>query len=320
MKILSSLCAIAVLTTATATVNAQKVDTVVGGLNNPCGIAIQPETGTIFVADSGAGRIVKIVEGKLHNVVTDFPIDVYGKGPKFNIGPLGIGFLGKNTLVVGGGGNIDDKERLRVYDVSGGTKKAADMVASFGLKANEDLKAEGNYYGVAVMDSGIFVTCNGDDTEGWIAKANHKKGKVKNFKRFIASKEATEVDAPVAVTNNKKGELVVGQMGEISIPEDGLVTIYNAKSGKMISNHEVGLSDITALAYGKNGKLYATDFNWLDTKKGGLFVVDLEGEDSEKVVGLDKPTAIAVGKDGAMYITVIGTGDDNPGKVVKVSW
>ena len=317
MRILSSLCAVAVLATSISAVKADaKVETVVGSLNNPCGIAIQPETGTIFVADSGAGRIVKIVDGKLQNVVTDFPIDVYGKGPKYNIGPLGIGFLGKNTLIVGGGGNIDDKERLRVYDVSGGAKKASDMVAGFGLKANADLKAEGNYYGVAVLDSGIFVTCNGDDTKGWVAKANHKKGKVKNFKRFIASKEATEVDAPVAITSDSKGNVVVGQMGEISIPEDGLVTFYNAKSGKMTANYETGLNDITGLAYSKSGKLYATDFSWLDTKKGGLFVVNLEDEEADKVVALDKPTAMVFGADGALFITIIGS---NGGSVVKVS-
>jgi len=308
---------VAVLATSISAVKADaKVETVVGSLNNPCGIAIQPETGTIFVADSGAGRIVKIVDGKLQNVVTDFPIDVYGKGPKYNIGPLGIGFLGKNTLIVGGGGNIDDKERLRVYDVSGGAKKASDMVAGFGLKANADLKAEGNYYGVAVLDSGIFVTCNGDDTKGWVAKANHKKGKVKNFKRFIASKEATEVDAPVAITSDSKGNVVVGQMGEISIPEDGLVTFYNAKSGKMTANYETGLNDITGLAYSKSGKLYATDFSWLDTKKGGLFVVNLEDEEADKVVALDKPTAMVFGADGALFITIIGS---NGGSVVKVS-
>ena len=33
-----------------------KVEEVLGGLTNPCGIAIQPETGHVFVSDSAAGR------------------------------------------------------------------------------------------------------------------------------------------------------------------------------------------------------------------------------------------------------------------------
>ncbi|MEQ1904867.1 MAG: hypothetical protein ABL888_11835, partial [Pirellulaceae bacterium] len=35
---------------------------IVDNLLAPCGIAIQPETGVVFVADSGNGRIIRIVE------------------------------------------------------------------------------------------------------------------------------------------------------------------------------------------------------------------------------------------------------------------
>lgn len=35
-----------------------KVETVYEGLNNPWGVATQPETGTIFVADSGDLKVV----------------------------------------------------------------------------------------------------------------------------------------------------------------------------------------------------------------------------------------------------------------------
>ncbi len=64
-----------------------KVETILSDLDNPCGIAIQPETGVVFVADSGASKVVKVVGGKAEPVVTDFPVDIYGKGPKYNIGP-----------------------------------------------------------------------------------------------------------------------------------------------------------------------------------------------------------------------------------------
>lgn len=64
-----------------------KVETVVGGLTNPCGVAVQPETGVVFISDSGAGRVVRVVDGKLEAVITGFPKDVYGKGPMYDIGP-----------------------------------------------------------------------------------------------------------------------------------------------------------------------------------------------------------------------------------------
>ena len=54
---------------------------------------------------SGAGRIVRIElsTGKVEDVITGFKQDVYGKGPMYDIGPLGLAFLDANTLVVGGG-------------------------------------------------------------------------------------------------------------------------------------------------------------------------------------------------------------------------
>ncbi len=63
------------------------MNVLVEGLDNPSGIAVQPETGVVFVSDSGAARIVKIVDGKIEPVVVEFKTDVYGKGPKYNIGP-----------------------------------------------------------------------------------------------------------------------------------------------------------------------------------------------------------------------------------------
>ena len=325
--------AIAVLMSLLAASSSQadvKTETVVGKLTNPCGVAVQPGTGHVFVADSGAKRVIRVVDGKAEDVIVDFPLDVYGKGPMFDIGPLGLAFVDADTLVIGGGGNVDDKELLRVYTVpKAGSPaiKASDMKASFGLEANEDLKAEGNYYGVAVGKGGIYVTCNGDDTKGWVAKADVKKNEVSNFRRFIATKEATEVDAPVAVTMSPRGEVVVGQMGEITVPEDGLLTFYNAKEGKMLLNLETGLSDITGLAYSpKNGLLYATDFAWPGTDKAGLFRLDKDGQKKKvsikvkQVTKLDKPTALAFAKDGTLYVTVIETVEgNNEGKLLKIA-
>ena len=52
-------------------------------------------------------RVLRIVDGNSQPVIVDFPLDVYGKGPQYRIGPLGLAFAGKNVLVVGGGGQPD---------------------------------------------------------------------------------------------------------------------------------------------------------------------------------------------------------------------
>lgn len=333
MRMLGILIGLAFL--AVTTVLAAEPTTVIEGLNNPCGVAIQPGTGDIFVADSGAARIVRISEGKLSEVIIDFPIDVYGKGPKYNIGPLGLAFLNKDTLVVGGGGLKDDKEMLRVYAVpaAGSDPIGADaMVKSFTLKPEGAEKGEGNFYALAVTGNAIYVTSNGDDTKGWVAKADLNGTEVGPFgvEHGIATKEKTNVDAPVGITISPEGLIVVGQMGEISSPYDGLLTFYNTQ-GEMLMNLETGLSDITAVAYsskvkGKKRQLYALDFAWSNPSEGGLFQlisVDSETVEPKEIAKLDKPTAMAFAEDGTLYITVIGTAqegsDAQPGKLLKIA-
>ncbi|MEO8494537.1 MAG: hypothetical protein ABI614_05680 [Planctomycetota bacterium] len=330
----SILGSIALLTVALAPAWADHhITTVVDGLDNPAGVAIQPETGDLFVSDSGASRVIRVVDGKAQDVITGFPVDVYGKGPMYNIGPLGLLFLDKDTLVVGGGGLLDGAELLRVYKVPAAGEPAitADkMAASFNLAENDDVKGEGNFYGLAATGSHVYVTCNGDDTKGWVARATIADGTLTGFERFLATKEATEVDAPVAATLSPRGELVIGQMGEITVPGDGLLTFYNAHTGKLLLNLPTGLSDITALAYSPkghpDGQLYATDFNWTNTKEGGLFQLIRKEDDgkqsieAKKIESLDKPTAMVFGADGSLYITVIGTGegDAKGGKLLKI--
>lgn len=312
-----------------------KVETVLGGLSNPCGIAVQPETGIVFVSDSATGRIVRIVDGKAEVVVAGSAKDVYGKGPKYDIGPLGLAFKDKNTLVVGDGGYLDGNECVRIYNVPEVGKAALDyekdVAVKLGPLAEEgEVKPEGNLYGVAVTAAGIYCTCNGDDTKGWVSMSEIVGGKYSPLKRFIATKPAVEVDAPVAITVSPQGDIVIGQMGEINKPKDGLLTFYQAKSGQKLLNLETGLYDITGLAYSPKGLLYATDFAWMATGEGGLYRLDKDSKDGKtslkttKIAGLDKPTALAFGPDGTLYVTVIGATAEGEtagknGAVVKIA-
>ena len=304
-----------------------KGELVLEGLNNPCGLAFQPETATLFIADSGNHKVVKLVDGKAVDAITDFPGDVYGKGPMVNIGPLGLLFLDKNTLVVGGGGLPDGEELLRVYTLpeDGSAIKADAMSASFPLAASGELKGEGNFYALAATGDGIYVTCNGDDTKGWVSKATVNGNAVSGFERYLATKEATEVDAPVGITISPDGYLVVGQMGEINVPGDSLITFYDAASKEMLLNVKTGLNDIAAVTYSKRGQMYVLDYAWADPTQGGLFQV-LEDNNSEtgvrtkKITALDKPTAMAFDASGNLYVTVIGVAADgnSQGQLIKI--
>ncbi len=147
------------------------------------------------------------------------------------------------------------------------------MKSSYKLAASDDIKGEGNFYALAKTDDAIYVTCNGDDTKGWVSKAAYKGSDVSSFERYLETKTATEVDAPVGITVSPRGELVVGQMGEITVPNDSMLTFYDAASKTKLLNLKTNLHDITAVAYSPRGQMYVLDFAWADTKQGGLFQI-----------------------------------------------
>ena len=307
---------------------------VLAGLLNPTGVAVQPGTGHVFIADSGALRVLRVDPANAasaQSAIKGFPKDIYGKGPMYDIGPLGLLFTDKSTLVVGDGGQPDGSELVRVYSLPADGKviTADDQKQKLGPIAAgaESGKGEGNFYAIASTGKAIYVTCNGDDTKGWIAKADITKDGFGELKPFIATKVATSVDAPVGITTDKKGQLVVGQMGEINVPTDSLLTIYDSASSKLVANGTTGLYDIAGLAYSpKTGKLYAVDYAWMDSTKGGLYRLDVtqDGEKltvkTELISKLDKPTALSFSDSGTLFVTQIGTSKsegERPGSLVK---
>ena len=303
-------------------------------LQNPSGVAVDPATGHVFVSSRwGVYRYdpAKHTEDvskleKLNVAVAGYDTDIYGKGPKYNIGPLGVAIKG-TWLIVGDGSRPDGDELVRVYDIKPEMKAddtfLGEDAAAFTLgpvKAGDlSEKGEGNFYGVTVIGDNIYVTANGDDTKGWVLKSEIKENTPGELTGFVATKEALEVDAPAAITSTPDGsELVVSQMGEVNVPGDSLLTFYNPADGKLIRSLETGLSDIVGLAYSpKSKKLYATEFSWVDTTKGALYRLDIEGEKVTpvKILDLDKPTGLAFDKEGnTLYVAVFGSSEKPEGE------
>lgn len=296
-------------------------------LDNPSGVAVHPVTGAIFITSrQGVFRYVPAVR-KIYMEIDGFPTDEYGKGPKYSIGPLGCTLWGNDRLIVPDGSQKDGEEVIRIYKITdeppAKSRNAGDTEFVLGPikgSAEGNYKGEGNYYAAVVWNDTIYATANGDDTKGWIVASKIADGKPGELTGAIATKEATETtDAPVAITVSPDGSsLVVGQMGEVNVPGDSLLTFYD-KEGKLTKKLKTGLNDITGLAYSpKTGKLYATDFAWAEEIKmnGGLFELVIEGDEvkPKKLRSLDRPTALAFDKDGALYITVFGSGVDTGDK------
>lgn len=294
-----------------------KPEVVLDGLKNPTGVAVQPETGIPFVAESGAGQIVRVIEGEKEVVVGGFPTDEYGMGPVYQIGPLGLAFLNKERLVVGDGSLPDGQEIVRVFQVPEPGKDsitADDAVQKTNpLAADGDTPGEGNFYGVAVDAQAIYVTANGDDAKGWVARAAVENENLGELTRYIATKEQVNVDAPAPIVITPRREILVGQMGEITDAKDSLITFYDQQSKSVLLNLPTELHDLVGLAYSpETGRLYAVDFSWADPSQGALYRLDAvrrEGKQAVKAVkliALPRPTSLAFAPSGELYITVFG--------------
>ncbi|MBW3539414.1 MAG: hypothetical protein KY476_04020 [Planctomycetes bacterium] len=317
----------------------------VTNLDNPCGVLVHPKTGHVFITSKyGIYRYQPAEKDRTKKITLDIltwsadgsKTDKYGKGPIYEIGPLGLAVLEDGNLLVGGGGKVDSEELMYVYEVADTPPEEPlqDDTATAVLgpipKGDASTTGEGNFYAIAVGAGGAYISSNGDDTKGWVLRIPiGEDGKPGALETYLATKEAVGVDAPVGITFSPDGkELVVGQMGEVNVPGDSLLTKYNPETKELTLKLETGLSDIAGLAYSPSGKLYAVDFAWAEPQNGGLFRLDIEGEGEEqkvtatKILALDKPTALAFDKEGKLYVTIIGTAeegsDKSPGQLILI--
>jgi len=311
-----------------------KVETVVGGLFNPAAVAVQPDTGTVFVADSGNLRVIRIVDGAIQEVITGFSKGTFGEGEKFAIGPLGLVFLDAQTLIVGGGGSEAGDDMLMAFKVPepGAEPLNAEKDRVYGarLAADGEIPGEGDYFALAALPEAVYATCNGDDAKGWIARAGRAGGDLTEFERHFSTAEPTGSSAPMAITVSPGGFLAVGMMGSKETAGDSRLVFFTAK-GEMRSSYKTGLNDITALAYSPlRQRMYAVDCSWNNPEAGGLFKLvripdNNDACEARKVEGLElvRPTAIAFDPAGNLYVVQCGPepaeGEAANGSLIKIS-
>ena len=305
-----------------------KMQVIAKGLNNPCGVAIEPKSGTLFVSESGKGRVIALRDGKsTRTCISGFAIESYGNGPAYNIGPMGLAITDDGYLLVGEGGRTAGNDRLMAFKVAdiANNVAAEEYSSTVSLPAMDAKSAEGNFYGVTSVGRWIFTTCHGDDSKGWIARAQYRDGQITEFDRFIATKEIVSTDAPTAIANEIDG-FWVSQFGETNVKHDAVVLKFN-RDGKPIGKYYTGLSDITGIAIcPRTSRVFVVDFSWIDATAGGLFEL-VEFDDStnrcskRKILSLMRPTAMAFGNDGTLWVTEVGESvKDKPnGRLLKIN-
>jgi hypothetical protein len=334
-------CAIALLLSASSAFAAETVaiETVLSNLTNPCGLVIRPgdspERYEIFVADSGAQRVIRLWSNepeKSVDVVTGFAPGTLGGRP-LRVGPIALLFLDRNQLVVGSSGD-EGHALVRLYEL---TDPAAELVADQAKQKVEFPAESGADHIYALtrtranerVPDAIILTSFRKDRSGQLRKIPIRAGMLGEMQPFGAAKDSADANQPAAVGLAESTFLVAGQTGALDESRDSRLVFYNPIDGAESMDLPVELYDVVGLAYSpRSGNLYAADIAWMAPDQGGVYRIDDASEPGQrrcaavKVADVARPSALAFGPDGALFVAAFGQPSDsgsNTGVLLKLT-
>jgi len=307
-----------------------RTETVLSNLDNPFGLAVrlhQTKPRELFVAESGAGRVIRITIGKpseLVEAITDFEVATLAIDGSRRGGPLGLAFLTRSKLIVGDCAN----RVLRVFALpkDGATLTAADadhMVGPPRIGKNSN-GAKLDFLSLAVANQLVYISSRGHDGRGWILQAGGEANRLSYLRSLIDMRQtASGLPGGIAVIPSPRPPfLVVAQSGVSGCS----LTFLIPTTGEQAMSLSTGLSDVLSLAYSPSGQLYAADFSPKAPEAGGIYRLDdarVEGRPAcraVKIATIARPVAMVFTSEETLYVTSFGEGQNaKQGKLIKIT-
>ena len=337
--------------------HAAEVEVIASGLNNPRQLAFAPG-GTLYVAEAGVrGDSTNCVEhpdlgefcleftgslarvgrsGNVKRVVTGLP-SISSEAE--TLGPFDIAFTGKHTfaLTIGLGGSDKFREgfrddgallgtvvtgNLRHHKGAGKVRKAFDALAFEAANNPDETDIDSNPTGIIKSGRGYVFT----DSGGNSLVSTRRGGST----LAVFDPVPTTLPGPVPVgfpADAVPTDVVVGPDGAryvsqlVGFPfEKGSSTIWRVVRGHKPEPYATGLTNVTSLAFAKDGSLYAVELasnGLLAGPVGSLVKVNPGSASHEKVAGdLSAPYGLAI-RGHSAYVTT-GSLAAATGQVIKI--
>ena len=335
--------------------SAADVEVVASGLNNPRQLAFAPG-GTLYVAEAGVrgDSTVCSVHPELGEFCLEFTGSLARVGRSGNVkrvltglpsisnetetlGPFDIAFTGKHTfaLTIGLGGSDQFREGFgddgallativtgNLHRHRGKVRKAFDALAFEAADNGDEADIDSNPTGIIKSGRGYVFTDSGGNT-----LVSTRRG---GSTLAVFDPVPTTLPGPVPVgfpADAVPTDVVVGPDGAryvsqlVGFPfEKGSSTIWRVVRGHAPEPYATGLTNVTSLAFAKDGSLYAVELasnGLLAGPVGSLVKVNPGSASHETVAGdLSAPYGLAI-RGHSAYVTT-GSLAAATGQVIKI--
>lgn len=303
--------------------NAQDIqaETIVEGLNRPVAIAQHPDDGVLFVAEYGANRVTKVVDGKPVEVVNNFASHPV-VGFDSEGGPVSLGFSHGNWLLVAPA--IEKEKPARVLGFNLGEMEEGKPLSADSAQANLEVGPEDNR-----LKAQILRIYSQSDSVYLAGQNPNKRGFVLTVKKADAAPSAVQLLMPKKLDAERwvppnTSMTVSNPEGYLAIMErsfKGSALAFYSDDGEENGLFVTGLKDVTAIAYGpKHGRLFLAD-----QETGAIYkLIEADNDEGCKSIEVHKLaniTDMQFNEQGELLVATLGTGQvgDDTGKVIKLT-
>jgi hypothetical protein len=312
---------------------------VLSDVRGPAAVAIRPgasrETYEVFVAEVGAGRIVRTSSDKradsreaVTGFVTSSDADDFDRLP----GVRGLLFLDAGRLVAVGGEG-DGRPFVRLYELIDPSKPlSAEQYEQQAAPAAADQKLDDNIVSFRnplrtqandkVPDS-LMLTAVDQDLRATMWRLPVRGGTLGDLKTF--GKDGGT--SPLAIAAEPHGSIVVIRPAERDTSATSRMEFVNPIDGQTNFAVSINLANIVAVVYNPiTGDEFVIRNTPGSSDSSGVFRIDAEesGDPAKPsatgklMAKVQHPTAMAFGPDGVLYVSSLGA-DQKSGSLMKVS-